>query len=62
MEGDDVRVVVVRVKEGRIADWKGGVKDWLVVDPAEERRDGIRTGDRGRREELPLPNGVITGH
>lgn len=30
--GEDVRVVVVRVKEGRIADWKGGVKDWVVVD------------------------------
>ena len=62
MEGDDVRVVVVRVKEGRIADWKGGVKDWLVVDRDEQRRDGVRIEDRGRREEPPLPNGVIAGH
>lgn len=28
---DDVRVVTVRVREGRIADWKGGVRDWRVV-------------------------------
>ncbi|KAE8321506.1 putative pyridoxamine phosphate oxidase [Aspergillus sergii] len=28
---DDVRVVTVRVREGRIADWKGGVRDWQVV-------------------------------
>ncbi|KAE8151887.1 putative pyridoxamine phosphate oxidase [Aspergillus avenaceus] len=28
---EDVRVVTVRVSEGRIADWKGGVRDWQVV-------------------------------
>lgn len=27
----DARVVTVRVSEGRIADWKGGVRDWSVV-------------------------------
>ena len=27
----DVRVVTVRASEGRIADWKGGVRDWRVV-------------------------------
>ncbi|KAJ5624542.1 FMN-binding split barrel-related protein [Penicillium lagena] len=32
----DVRVVTVRVREGRIADWKGGVRDWVLL-PAEER-------------------------
>lgn len=32
----DVRVVTVRVSEGRIADWKGGVRDWLVVREGEE--------------------------
>ncbi|KAL5333059.1 hypothetical protein BJX70DRAFT_392483 [Aspergillus crustosus] len=31
---DDVRVVTVRVREGRLADWKGGVRDWLVVQEA----------------------------
>lgn len=30
----DVRVVTVRVREGRIADWKGGVRDWRVVTEA----------------------------
>ncbi|KAI5285231.1 hypothetical protein KEM52_002532 [Ascosphaera acerosa] len=29
--GDDVRVVVVEVTEGRIADWKGGIKDWKLA-------------------------------
>ena len=27
----DARVVTVRVTEGRIADWKGGVRDWSVI-------------------------------
>jgi len=35
IEGEEVRVVIVGVKEGRIADWKGGVKDWSIV-PSEE--------------------------
>jgi hypothetical protein len=33
---EDVRVVTVRVREGRIADWKGGVRDWIVVQEGEE--------------------------
>lgn len=31
IEDEEVRVVVVRIKEGRIADWKGGVKDWVLA-------------------------------
>ncbi len=31
IEGEEVRVVIVRVREGRIADWKGGVKDWRLA-------------------------------
>ena len=58
IEGDDVRVVVVRVKEGRIADWKGGVKDWKVVD--EDEATHMQADERGRREEPPLLNGVIS--
>lgn len=68
IEGEDVRVVVVRVREGRIADWKGGVKDWVVVDEEELRKESIEgAGDgqghegRGRRvrdQEKPLVNGV----
>jgi hypothetical protein len=58
IDGDDVRVVVVRVKEGRIADWKGGVKDWLIVDEDEAR--GEQADERGRTEETPLVNGIIS--
>ena len=45
--GDAVRVVTVRVKEGRIADWKGGVRDWILVSEGEEqeaRRAGLANG------------------
>ncbi|KAF2691504.1 hypothetical protein K458DRAFT_286284 [Lentithecium fluviatile CBS 122367] len=30
VEGEEVRVVVVRIRDGRIADWKGAVRDWVV--------------------------------
>ena len=30
VEGEDVKVVVVRITDGRIADWKGGVRDFVV--------------------------------
>lgn len=32
IEVEDVRVVVVRIQDGRISDWKGNVKDWSVAD------------------------------
>lgn len=44
---EDVRVVTVRVREGRIADWKGGVRDWVLLPTEEEEQQ--RAG---------LPNGV----
>lgn len=31
VEGEEVRVVVVQIKDGRIADWKGVVRDWVVT-------------------------------
>ena len=31
VEGDEVRVVVVAIKDGRISDWKGQVRDWTVT-------------------------------
>jgi hypothetical protein len=49
IEGEDVRVVTVRVTEGRIADWKGGVKDWFVGESHEAE-------ERGRPS---LVNGII---
>lgn len=30
LAGEDVRVVVVQVQDGRIADWKGGITDFVV--------------------------------
>ncbi|KAJ5886732.1 uncharacterized protein N7473_009406 [Penicillium subrubescens] len=39
----DVRVVVVQVREGRIADWKGGVRDWVLL-PAENAQAGLVNG------------------
>lgn len=47
IEGEEVRVVVVRIRDGRIADWKGGVKDWVIAD------SGAPIGE-GR----PLINGI----
>lgn len=44
VEGEGVRVVVVKIKDGRIADWKGQVRDWVV------RGEGDRAA--------ALPNGV----
>ncbi|KAK3052514.1 hypothetical protein LTR09_006368 [Extremus antarcticus] len=38
IEDEDVRVVVVRITGGRISDWKGGVKDWVI---AEQEGDGM---------------------
>ena len=63
IEGEDVRVVVVRVREGRIADWKGGVKDWVVVDDEAETvsSENARVGgeqSRGRRPQDEA-NGIL---
>jgi len=32
IEGQDVRVLVVSILDGRISDWKGTVKDWTLQD------------------------------
>ncbi|KAK4495358.1 hypothetical protein PRZ48_013689 [Zasmidium cellare] len=44
IDDEGVRVVVVRIRDGRISDWKGGVKDWVIT---------------GREEEGERVNGVI---
>lgn len=31
IEDEDVRVVSVQITDGRIADWRGGVKDWSLA-------------------------------
>ncbi|KAH0558837.1 hypothetical protein GP486_004524 [Trichoglossum hirsutum] len=45
IEGEEVRVVVVKVREGRTADWKGGVRDWRMVGPDEEDNGGHLDGE-----------------
>lgn len=37
IEGEEVRLVVVRIQDGRISDWKGRVEDWVVGDGGGER-------------------------
>ena len=49
VRGEEVRVVLVGVGEGRIADWKGGVRDWCLD-------TGEGEGEMGRGE---LVNGVV---
>jgi len=37
IEGEEVRVVVVAIKDGRIADWQGGITDWQLVTSSQTR-------------------------
>jgi hypothetical protein len=41
IEDELVRVVVVRIRDGRISDWKGGVKDWVISERGEGLVDGV---------------------
>lgn len=43
IEGEEVRVVVVKIKDGRVADWKGAVRDWSLC-PQEETASGLVNG------------------
>lgn len=40
VEGEEVRVVVVRIRDGRIADWKGQVRDWTLSEGAHYLANG----------------------
>jgi hypothetical protein len=40
IEGEEVRVVVVRITDGRVSDWKGGVRDWSLVGEGENNVGG----------------------
>lgn len=46
--GEEVRVIVVDVMDVRISDWKGNVKDWVLVG----------TGEEAGQEAAPVVNGV----
>lgn len=39
--GEDVRVVVVEIKDVRISDWRGTVRDWVIV-KEDEMVNGVR--------------------
>ena len=39
--GEDVRVVVVEIRDVRISDWKGQVRDWVIVKEG-EMVNGVR--------------------
>ncbi len=57
--GDDVRVVLVPVREGRIADWKGGVRDWVLVHEPSSAGSTDDATSRGRSPGQPVVNGII---
>lgn len=52
IEDEDVRVVVVRIRDGRISDWKGGVKEWVIEEPAGVNDVGVDGGGG------PMVNGI----
>lgn len=38
--GDEARVIVVGIKDVRIADWKGAVSDWVIAAPQDQGEGG----------------------
>ncbi|KAI9799318.1 MAG: hypothetical protein M1825_004811 [Sarcosagium campestre] len=44
IEGEEVLVVAVRVRNGRIADWKGGVRDWSIEDVGDGQDEQLANG------------------
>ncbi|KAK0730065.1 hypothetical protein B0H67DRAFT_596320 [Lasiosphaeris hirsuta] len=41
--GEEVRVIVVGIRDVRIADWKGAVRDWVISPPTENGQvNGVR--------------------
>lgn len=50
IEGEEVRVVAVRIRDGRIADWKGGVEDWKLLEADDVETDEMQVDD--------MPNGL----
>jgi len=43
-EDEDVRVIVVAIRDVRISDWKGAVSDYVLVAPGENGREGRVNG------------------
>ena len=57
-EGNDVRVVLVPLRTGRISDFKGGVRDWHIVSEEELDRSEAGYEDGRGRSEITV-NGVV---
>ena len=59
IEGNDVRVVLVPLKTGRISDFKGGVRDWKVVSEGDQHAGNSQSipTDRGRSDHMV--NGIV---
>ena len=49
IEGEEVRVVVVEIREGRVSDWKGCVRDWCLKG---EGGNGDNDRNRGTDGEM----------
>lgn len=43
IEGEEVRVVVVRITDGRVSDWKGAVRDWSLSGQERENNSAGET-------------------
>ncbi|KAH3987497.1 hypothetical protein HBH98_025840 [Parastagonospora nodorum] len=43
VEGKEVRVVVVSIRDGRIADWQGQVRDWRLIEDHSTASNGVST-------------------
>ena len=52
IEGEEVRVVVVRIRDGRVSDWKGGVRDFSM-------ESGV--SDEGVVERRGVGGGLVNG-
>lgn len=53
IEDEEVKVAVVRIRDGRISDWKGGVKDWVIAEPGR--------GAAGNDASSRMANGILEG-
>lgn len=42
VEGEEVRVIIVRIHDVRISDWKGAVSEWNIVPESSESINGVR--------------------
>jgi hypothetical protein len=44
IEGEEVRVIVVDIRDVRISDWKGNVRDWVITGAGTDQTAAINGG------------------